>query len=311
MTTAFSFRQQSIINGSLLGDGNLSKIRYKNGNSYFSKPQKAARREYLEWHLSELQPFSSSVGECENFCKGKSYRRAYFSTKVSPIFTELREKWYPEGKKIVPRDLVLDPLAIAIWFFDDGSNDVGARTCTFATYSFDKDDCDFLVSQLNRFSLQCYVGDRNRIKTRSGSYKEFVDLIRPYMLWPFFEHKIRYRDAEFEPTTDTEGRKMFELYEAGRTQTEIAAELGKSLSVVSNVLRGVRLGYLGLSKVDSGLSIKNTSGVKNVAWDKRREKWAVSLKRNGKSINLGRFAGKDDAIKALEKFTKGDICSNC
>jgi hypothetical protein len=42
----------------------------------------------------------------------------------------------------------------------------------------------------------------------------------------------------------------------------------------------------------------NTSGVVGVGWDKRRRKWEARIKVSGKTINLGRFVRKEDAIAA-------------
>lgn len=46
------------------------------------------------------------------------------------------------------------------------------------------------------------------------------------------------------------------------------------------------------------LSKANTSGVKGVSWDKRRQKWRAYIKHNRNQIFLGRFDNKQDAIKA-------------
>ena len=50
--------------------------------------------------------------------------------------------------------------------------------------------------------------------------------------------------------------------------------------------------------INSGLSSKNTSGVKGVTWDKRANKWTSRIKLNNKVICLGSFIEKNDAINA-------------
>ena len=42
----------------------------------------------------------------------------------------------------------------------------------------------------------------------------------------------------------------------------------------------------------------NTSGRVGVTWDKQTNKWRAQIQVNGKSIKLGRFKNKEDAIKA-------------
>ncbi len=41
-------------------------------------------------------------------------------TKCYIEFKELKEKWYPEGKKIVPGDIKLTPECVANWYLGDG-----------------------------------------------------------------------------------------------------------------------------------------------------------------------------------------------
>jgi len=42
----------------------------------------------------------------------------------------------------------------------------------------------------------------------------------------------------------------------------------------------------------------NTSGVNGVSWDKDRNKWMAHIQVSGKSITLGRYVDKQDAINA-------------
>lgn len=48
----------------------------------------------------------------------------------------------------------------------------------------------------------------------------------------------------------------------------------------------------------------NTSGIKGVSWDKRRNKWAAQIEFKGKSYYLGRYTNKEDAREAREKAEK-------
>lgn len=47
---------------------------------------------------------------------------------------------------------------------------------------------------------------------------------------------------------------------------------------------------------NKGLYSHNTSGVTGVSWDKRRNKWEVSIKINQKKMYLGRFDNFNDAV---------------
>lgn len=47
-------------------------------------------------------------------------------------------------------------------------------------------------------------------------------------------------------------------------------------------------------------SVKNHSGFKGVSWDRLRSKWRASIGVNRKSVHLGRFDSKTDAIRAYD-----------
>lgn len=53
-----------------------------------------------------------------------------------------------------------------------------------------------------------------------------------------------------------------------------------------------------------GKARRNTSGFKGVTWDKKREKWKVGLACNGKYMNLGRFASKEEAARVYDVAAK-------
>lgn len=58
------------------------------------------------------------------------------------------ESWYPQGDRLIAsliRDY-LTPLALAVWFMDDGS--CQQRRVKFSTNSFTYDDCVFLNNLL-------------------------------------------------------------------------------------------------------------------------------------------------------------------
>jgi hypothetical protein len=117
-----------------------------------------------------------------------------FYTVRHPLFTELRNKWYPCGIKVVPRDIVLNPEILAWWFCDDGYNKRGRKEAAFSTCSFSDDDCRYLIEQLKAFGLDCYLyqyGENfNLIKVRSSSHQKLIDIISPFIQWKCMSYKL-------------------------------------------------------------------------------------------------------------------------
>jgi hypothetical protein len=292
----FTQKQISILNGSMLGDGHLRAIATKTGKSSLIKNQSRKRKEYLNWHLNEFGDLSNALKDRDNFCKGKKYLRTTFTTKASKFLGDMRSKWYPKGKKIVPNDLELDPLTIAIWFCDDGYNNVESRVCTFATYCFSKKDCCYLIKQFKKFGINCYLNKENVIKTRSESYKAFVDLIGPYVIWDCFQYKLAYREPKFKFSTKEQHEKIIAEYKSGMYLEQIGQNNGVSINLVSRVLK---------KEFNSkDLALNNTSGHKGVSWDKSRNQWAATGKRDGKRFFV-RFDKLEDALLARKNWEKG------
>lgn len=294
MQSVFSLEQQSIITGSMLGDGHISEKRY--GNCYFQKNQCGAHRDYVLWHCHKFKEFARPFKEGDNYALGKKYSRAIFSTKAMPEFTALRKLWYPEGKKIVPRTIEIDPLALAIWYFDDGSNNVRKRQCRLATYCFSKDDCEFLVMQLNGLKIKTFVLATNVIQVCTESYKLFVDTVKPFMLWNCFNHKVQYRDAKKTFISHEKVAEIMRLFESGKKYKQIVEEVGETYAVVSQVVA---------KRKGTVLAVNNTSGQKGITWDKARKKWKASVCIDGK-----RHSARFDSIEDAEKWRKLKFSSN-
>lgn len=56
-----------------------------------------------------------------------------------------------------------------------------------------------------------------------------------------------------------------------------------------------------ISLLDSKIPISNTSGVKGVYWGKKAKKWIAQIRFQRKTIYLGSFANKQDAINARKE----------
>jgi len=295
-----STQQKSIIIGSLLGDGSISKIRY--GKSYFSKSQTARRIEYLEWTHAELQPFSSSVRTYENFAEGKRYLKSVFTTKSYHYFADLRKMWYPAGTKIVPPNVKLDPLSIAIWYCDDGSNCVDNRSCKLATYCFSAQDCEILVAKLETFGIKSYFDNQNVINVRACCYFDFIELVKPHIAFNCFTYKLKYRESKTKFLTREQIESIPLMFDEGNNLSQIAGKLGCSISSVSDILRGKR------SNVGRKFTVacSNTSGETYISFDKERNKWMAHWKRKF----LGRFDTKEEAIIAKREYEKKITCSS-
>lgn len=152
--TIFTSEQEQVLTGSLLGDAHLYK--YKNQiNAGLAIGRSSKDKEYLEYQYLIFKDFCSKpIQDRFSFDKrtNKIYSNSSFRSQVAESLTLLKNKWYLDGEKIVPKDIVLTPLTCAIWFCDDGSI-TGAgnkRRISLYTDSFNKDDVYFLKESLSK-----------------------------------------------------------------------------------------------------------------------------------------------------------------
>jgi len=286
----FTPRQHSIIIGSLLGDGYLTKPKY--GQSALAKGQCAAHHDYLLWHQQE---FPGSTITARKTRLGEKVH-AGFAVRVpaNPRLTELRAKWYPEGVKVVPRDLELDSLALAVWYFDDGTNSLKGRTASFHTEGFSLDDVEFLASVVVRFGIEAYPrhvkNGNHKLCVRSRSWETLLALVKPYMLWDCFRHKVAYRLPGQSVLSEAEKEAILTEHNRGCDIGCIAKKVKRGRSTISSFLR---------KELGATLALNNTSGIRGVYWDKRCRLWKAMYKHKGVKYNVGNYKTRDRAEQAL------------
>ena len=122
--------QRSIIVGSLLGDGAM-RCR---ANALLEINHGIKQRDYVDWKFQQL---ANLVRTPPKPRPGNGNRIAYrFTTRSLPDLTLLYGLFYTRRRKTVPEDLNLSPLALAVWFMDDGCK--SHRALYLNTQQFDQ-----------------------------------------------------------------------------------------------------------------------------------------------------------------------------
>jgi hypothetical protein len=141
----------------MLGDGHLRIPRSQNENSSLSVHRNIKDLEYMKYQAEILSNLftvgKDKISEIKRFDKrtDKIYYHCIMTTRSFIELTEIHKKWYPNGKKTVPKDLKLNKEIIANWFCDDGWVDKPSNhrcSINFATNGFSKEDVYFLTSLL-------------------------------------------------------------------------------------------------------------------------------------------------------------------
>jgi DNA-binding MarR family transcriptional regulator len=187
----FSSTQKEFIDGSLLGDACV----YRGENKYnpvFKILRQTKDIDYLKWQFEFMKDFcSTEIHNNKYFDKrtNKYYYRSYFFTRNLKLLNEVRDRWYVNRKKIVPKDLVLTPLTLAIWFCDDGCITTPNLPYRFelklATQAFTKEEVEFLASSLEDLLDEKFMIHRDNscflLKGNDNATRAFLSKIDGYI----------------------------------------------------------------------------------------------------------------------------------
>lgn len=180
--------QKSIIIGSILGDGYLRVIKGRK-NAFLEINHSFKQKEYVDWKYDQLKSIVKSPPKSR---KSNGGRVAYrFYTKQHPELTELFKNFYQNGKKIIPDNLQLDPIILAIWFMDDGSK-CRLSDIYLNTQQFDNESQRKIISSLKKIGLSASLNkDKSyyRIRFIKSSLPKLRSLIEKYII-PSMRYKI-------------------------------------------------------------------------------------------------------------------------
>ena len=213
--------QVQVILGALMGDGSLSKpVRKDDESARFRMGHGAKQAAYLDWKISMLGniPHARTVN-----AKGAVF--ADFTPMAE--LAELRAAvYFGDGKKHLTWDYLksLTPLALAIWYMDDGSFTVRSKGVQERTAGGTGriEICVEAMSPGSRDRLMCYLRDAHGLDVKlqyrgarkvsvlqftTSASEKFQKLVAPYV-HPSMEYKLlpRFRgkfaaEPEFkEPT---------------------------------------------------------------------------------------------------------------
>ena len=180
--------ERSVVIGSLLGDGYLRIIPgRKDAFLEINHSIKAAK--YVDEKYRLLKRLCTSPPK--ERVSGSDGRSAYrfFTNQVSEL-TALHARFYKNGKKVIPADLSLDPLVMAIWYMDDGSkcrpSDIYLNTQQFSLL-----DQQRLIHKLREVGVRARLNkDKHyhRIRILKESVPHFMKMIEP-----FVDPSMRYK----------------------------------------------------------------------------------------------------------------------
>lgn len=187
---------KQLLIGSLLGDGCFCSIGKHTKNMCLSIAHSGKQKEYLEYKWDILNKYNLVSPIIKYHLNNKRYSHELveyrFRTKLHPIFTDIRNKYYDSnGHKRVFEEFVkdIDALGLAIWYMDDGY--VTKNSCILSTCSFTLEEQSLLTNiLLAKFDLHFTIGKHNNsMYLQARDFPKFVELIKDYVI-PSMQYKL-------------------------------------------------------------------------------------------------------------------------
>ena len=189
--------QKAVVIGSMLGDGYIRKMKGRR-NAFLEINHSFKQKEYVDWKYDVLKNLTKSKPKIRY---GKENRIAYrFYTKQLSELTEIMNKFYVGNIKVIP-DIKLDPIALAVWYMDDGGrrNDCHGMFLNTLSYS-EQEQIRLQKCLLKNFGIHTrihWITDGFRLYIPTEDSKKFSGLIGPYII-PSMIYKLPYNTVTTE-----------------------------------------------------------------------------------------------------------------
>jgi recombination protein RecA len=234
-----SDQQAQVVLGSLMGDGNLSPNRRGRSGVRFRLGHGGKQAAYLDWKVSLLGNI-----ECSRTVNAKGAVFADFTPL--PELSELHDAvYFSDGKKHLSWEYLksLTPLALAIWYMDDGSFAVRSKGVQQRTLggSGRIEVCVEAMSPGSRERLVQYLRDTHGISVRlraAGAARKavlvfstagtelFQKLVAPYVhpsmaykLLPRFQQRFSVEPEFVEPELSLQPARILDIHVKPRTRS--------------------------------------------------------------------------------------------
>lgn len=180
--------QTSVIVGSILGDAYIRTMPGRR-DAFLEINHAASQRAYVDWKFEVLKTIVTSGPKIR---KGNGTRVAYrFFTQQHPQLSALQEKFYRDGKKIIPKNLSLDPIMLTVWYMDDGSR-CRAQDVYLNTQQFDVESQQRLLALLGAMGIHASLNkdkEYKRIRILTSSIQRLHELVSEHII-PSMRYKL-------------------------------------------------------------------------------------------------------------------------
>ena len=186
--------------GTVLGDGYIRMVPGRK-NALLEINHTFSQKDYVDWKFQQLKSLCKSGPVMR---KGNGKRIAYrFTTRQNEEISEIYKKFYRNKHKIVPEDLELDDIVLAVWYMDDGSK-CGKDNVYLNTQQFDLRDQEALMRKLENKGIETSLNKDKiywRIRLKKSSINKFLSIVSKIVI-PSMQYKLSYSPVETRSIRD-------------------------------------------------------------------------------------------------------------
>lgn len=185
------------VDGFNLGDGYIQfrKGDYMNARFVIG----SSTKNWTKYGMSFLSAYRPSAPKYHNKINERHPNPIWTSrTRTHPDIVGQAKRWYPNGKKVVPKDVRITPTSILLWHLGDGSLTYNKRsnicqvrlaTCSFSCQEIN----DVLIPKLTSSGIRAtHYESKNDIHICADSIRRFFDIIGRKSPVPEYQHKFDY-----------------------------------------------------------------------------------------------------------------------
>lgn len=238
-----SGRFHNYICGKLLGDGSITKQDGRKPRFQFMhRTEDVGWAVYCYDHLKNFIPLSPpTYRKVMDLRIKKGYSESYIvQSRTDEGITDLYNKWYPYGKKVLPFDYIeqyLDEQSLAWWYQDDGHLKVVNGTVNkiiLSTDSFSIEENEWLIRLLfAKFNLRFVMDGQNRIIL----YDQFQIIYFLHLVSPWLHESMNRKALSVLPLRTIAKRSTIylpEKFKLLKPTSEINVKLDKLDTLFAN-----------------------------------------------------------------------------
>ena len=185
---------EEFIIGTLLGDGCIAKLSKGGKNYRWSCGHSEKQLEYLKWKVDFLVSKNLHTGKILKYTSYNSrYKKPcisyYTKSRTNSVFNKYREMFYPNNKKILPKNIIITSNILTILYMDDGHLlHVKNKTpkALFNLHSFSNEERELLCKKLEPLGLKATCRHSNgEIAISAKSMNRFREIVKPFSIFNY------------------------------------------------------------------------------------------------------------------------------